>query len=616
MKEELAADCGIASQQVTAITFLILILSGFSALRCEARVYDSDGSEASVQACIRSAADGDIVTIPAGTFTWTSALNITKGITLQGQTTITGAGSANPLIKDLTIVLDDTPRSGRSAYILAARMARGSQSFRLTGITFAAGTKKAAPTLSNGPIRLHSDVENKLMRVDHCHFDRLYQGRCIWVSGWCYGVADHNVFQGRTGSGLGTTQVFLIQHTGNYAWADYPWYGTDKFFFIEDNTVSGFMCLTDSDLGGRFVVRHNYLINAIVTDHGTEGGTIRGVRCKEVYDNTFYWSKGGHPGGQRSGTCLWHDNTVIGPSAPSPSGVMCNFTNNRETYIRAHPGWGIADGTSVWDTNDTEGNGTFVEGHAPYLFQSGSASSSAAEGTLIDASKNWTTNQWKFYSVRNTNPASASYGLASYIISNTSTTITFANSGGNQGHLIFNAGDTYEIHRVLMMMDQNGGGKTDLITGSPLINTTTGTPSYAHSVVEPCYSWNNVYTPTGQVLGLRADAQQPTTKEGIDYFNLGNGFAANTTPSAVYYRYNAALNGVQYTGTFVYPHPLVTAQPFVAAQPTSTQCSLLQRRLDRLERRQQRLERRHRSNPRLRKRIHRLQLRLQRQHCP
>src|SRR4029453_1995366 len=102
--------------------------------------------------------------------------------------------------------------------------------------------------------------------------------------------------------------------------------------------------------------------------------------------------------------CLWHDNTVIGPSAPSPSGVMCNFTNNRETYIRAHPGWGIADGTSVWDTNDTEGNGTFVEGHAPYLFQSGSASSSAAEGTLIDASKNWTTNQWKFYSVRNTNP--------------------------------------------------------------------------------------------------------------------------------------------------------------------------------------------------------------------
>jgi hypothetical protein len=598
------------------IVLFILILSGFSAPRCRATVYYSDGSVASVQALHNAAHDGDTITLPAGIFRWTAGLTITKGITIQGATTISGAGTANPIINDGTIVLDDTPRSGAGAYILAARMARGNQSFRLTGITFAAGRTTAGPTLSNGPIRLHSDVENKLMRVDHCHFNHLYQGRCIWVNGKCYGVADHNVMEARTGAGFGVTQAFLINSTDNEPWADYPWYGTDKFFFIEDNTVSGFMNLTDSALGGRFVVRHNYLINAVVTDHGTEGRS-RGVRCKEVYNNTFYWSRAGHPGGQRSGTSLWHDNTVIGPSAPGPSGVMCNFTNNRQGYLRAHPSWGIADGTSVWDANDTEGNGTFVEGHAPHLFESGTATASAAEGTLIDTTKNWNngSNQWKFYSVRNTNPASASYGLGSYIISNTATTITFANWAG-AGHLIFNAGDTYEIHRVLVMMDQNGRGKTDLITGDPPINTTTRTPSYAGSVLEPCYSWNNVYAPTGQVLGLKGDIKQPTTKEGIDYFNLGNGIPADTTPSAVYYRYNAALNGVQYTGTFVYPHPLVTAQPLVAAQPTSTQCSLLQRRLDRLERRQQRLERRHRSNPRLGKRIRRLQLRLQRQHCP
>jgi hypothetical protein len=400
-------------------------------------------------------------------------------------------------------------------------------------------------------------VENKLMRVDHCHFNRLYQGRCIWANDHCWGVADHNVFKGR--SGLGTTQTFFIQHSnfGNETWADYPWYGTDKFFFIEDNTVDGFINLTDSDTGGKFVVRHNYVINATVTDHGTEGGAIRGVRCKEVYDNTFYLSKPSHPGGQRSGTCLWHDNTVIGPSAPNPSGVICSFQNYRASYTRAHPGWGIADGTSVWDANDTEGNGTFVEGHAPHLFDSGSASSSAAEGTLIDASKKWTTNQWKFYSIKHTNPASASYGLGSYIISNTATTITFANSGGAQGHLIFNAGDTYKIHRVLVMMDQNGRGKTDLIIGGATpINTTTRTASYAHSVLEPCYSWNNVYAPTRKVLGLRARPDQPTTKEGIDYANLGNGFPAGTTPAQVSATYTAARNGVDYVGTFVYPHPL------------------------------------------------------------
>jgi hypothetical protein len=183
--------------------------------------------------------------------------------------------------------------------------------------------------------------------------------------------------------------------------------------------------------------------------------------------------------------------------------------------------------------------------------------------------------------------------------------------------MIFNAGDPYEIHRVLIMMDQNGRGKTDLITGSgPSINTTTGRASWPHSALEPCYAWNNVYAPTGAALGFHAAEGQPTTKLNVDYFNLGNGFPANSTPLAVSSTYTAALNGVNYVGTFVYPHPLVTTQPLVTAQPTSTQCSLLQRRLDRLERRQQRLERRHRSNPRLRKRIRRLQLRLQRQHCP
>ena len=37
-----------------------------------------------VHAAIRAATDGDTVTVPAGTATWTATLNITKNITLQG----------------------------------------------------------------------------------------------------------------------------------------------------------------------------------------------------------------------------------------------------------------------------------------------------------------------------------------------------------------------------------------------------------------------------------------------------------------------------------------------------------------------------------------------------
>jgi hypothetical protein len=546
----------------------ILILSGFSALRCEATVYHSDGSEASVRACIRSAADGDIVTIPAGTFTWTSALDITKGITLQGQTTITGAGTANPIIKDLTVVLDDIPRRGASAYIIAARMSTGSQSFRLTGVTFAPGTT-TTPALTNGPIRLHSDVENRNFRVDHCHFNQLYQTRCIWSSGLAYGVADHNVMIRR--NGIGSTEATLISANNNGVWADYPWYGTDKFFFLEDNTID-FGAAVDTTLAGRFVVRHNYLINCVVTNHGTEGGMDRGGRANEVYNNTFNFTQKSHggAGSQRSGTCLWHDNVVTGTPAKT-DGAICAFQNYRETPARAYPVWGIADGTSVWDANDTDGQGHFVEGQPSFVFFSGTAAApstiSGSQGTIeVSGNPGWSPNQWIGYSIKNDQPKNPPSGgqLGSYIISNDANHITYNYypSSDTKAHLTFNTGDSFSIHRVLVMMDQNGRGKTDLIIGGATpINSTTGTASYAHSVLEPCYSWNNVYTHTNATLGFTSHFRQPTTKLNIDYFNLGNGFPADTTPSEVSSRYTAALNGVAYTRTFTYPHPLVSGAP-------------------------------------------------------
>jgi len=215
-----------------------------------------------------------------------------------------------------------------------------------------------------------------------------------------------------------------------------------------------------------------------------------------------------------------------------------------------------------------------VEGHLPFLFDSGTDTSSVnSQGVIHDSTKNWAVNQWVGYSIKNLNLTDA-YG--SYVISNTSNTITYfyytgTDTGGR--YLIFNQGDRYEIHRVLIMMDQNGRGKTDQIVGVPPINTTTGRASWPHSALEPCYSWNNVHAPTGSAMRFNAPAQQPTTKENVDFFNLGIGFPADTTPAAVSSRYKAALNGVDYTGTFVYPHPLVTAAPTPtpSATPSSQQ---------------------------------------------
>jgi len=161
--------------------------------------------------------------------------------------------------------------------------------------------------------------------------------------------------------------------------------------------------------------------------------------------------------------------------------------------------------------------------------------------------------------------------MGSYVISNTSNTITCWYYGGGdvRGYLIFNAGDTYEIHRVLVMMDQNGRGKGDRLSGAPRpVNATTGTASVNHQALEPCYSWNNIYAPNGHALGFGAPPLMPTTKLGVDYFNLGCGFPVDSTPKEVSSRYTAALNGVAYTGTFTYPHPLVSGNPTAAKRDT------------------------------------------------
>ena len=209
-------------------------------------VWPSDGTETghnyaggSVQwVHDNQAQNGDKITLPSGIFHYTTTLNITKGITIQGTTVISGT-ARNPVINDGTIIKDETPRNSPIIKVTL----NSSQSFRLTGLTFTYGASTIYGS-TNGAVHLQSTgaTPNTSIRLDHCHFDRLYQGKLIWISGWNFGVADHNVLECRN------SQSFHMwcekyggtgQYNGNGAWADYPWFGTNKFFFIEDNTFLG-----------------------------------------------------------------------------------------------------------------------------------------------------------------------------------------------------------------------------------------------------------------------------------------------------------------------------------------------------------------------------------------
>ena len=107
--------------------------------------------------------------------------------------------------------------------------------------------------------------------------------------------------------------------------------------------------------------------------------------------------------------------------------------------------------------NVTEPDGTHVDGHPPYLFESGTVTSGsencpAGLQYLTDTSKNWTTNQWAGYTARR-----LSDNWIGEIISNTNNTLTmyFYYSGGGCIST-WRANDQYQIHQVLVALDQPG----------------------------------------------------------------------------------------------------------------------------------------------------------------
>jgi hypothetical protein len=528
--------------------------------------YAATANRSDVAAAILQAADGDTVVVPdtrslpGGVASWTSKINVTVGITIKGQTAITGAGTSNPIISDNTVILDNSPRNAKESGLFQFALTP-IQKCRVTGFTFKTGVSRVQNQL--GIVQLNSSgaAPNYTMRVDHCHFDHVYS-RCIQVGGWCMGVADHNVIHAQRPS-----QCLFVNHPGygnggtrgHESWADYPYFGTRNFFFFEDNTiVDG---ASDAEYGARFVIRHNDWTNAKPSWHGTEGGRSRGTRCAEIYNNSFHWTTGASTASARSGNALVHDNKWDGT-------VPNNPTHHSIVLFRAMGASGIeggvlgsADGTSPWDRNDTEGNGTYVAGHPPHLFASGHATTIAPGGTLIDSNASWIPDQWVGYSISNNTPAAACYLKGSIITGNTATRISYMYySAEDRGpRLVFRSGDAYQIHRCLTVLDQPGRGNGDLCGGTSdaPINLRTGTPFWTRELVEPSFSWNNVYTPTNTPLGF--GSQFPQCVQGRDFYNLGIGFPPDFTPWQVSRILSAAVNGVQYYGTFTYPHPYTLA---------------------------------------------------------
>src|SRR5262249_16525880 len=102
-------------------------------------VWQSDGSPENIQSIHDAQAqDGDTIMLPAGTFSWTQTVIITKGITVQGQSMTYQTGYVwfnSAYAHDQTIILDYST----NGQLMAMRLLP-TQSGRITGITFRVGT--------------------------------------------------------------------------------------------------------------------------------------------------------------------------------------------------------------------------------------------------------------------------------------------------------------------------------------------------------------------------------------------------------------------------------------------------------------------------------------------
>lgn len=278
-------------------------------------------SQSNVQSAINSASNGDVVTVPPGTCSWT-------GVTINKKITLQGAGSS-------------------STYISGGSISSLNSAPRITGFNFTGTTVSVDEGIagtSNG------------WRIDHNTFIYSTNSATIQIRGnvssTCLthptGLIDNNDIT------RGQILIYGDMAT-NASNGDNMWYLKDgmgsgsNVVYIEDNkfhSPSFESYAIDSNYGGRYVARYNTLTNRAWEHHGIQSSGNRGVPRWEIYNNTIttsspYWT----PLYIRSGGGVVFNNTFTNFT----SGILID----NQTSCRYGTGGIACDGSNPRDGNRT-----------------------------------------------------------------------------------------------------------------------------------------------------------------------------------------------------------------------------------------------------------------------
>src|SRR5581483_11322452 len=436
---------------------LVLALMFFAAGADAGTTYNSNGSPDDIQRIHDTLAhDGDVITMPAGAFTWTRPVQVRKNISVLG-------------VPGQTILNDAIAKPATEPGAFHCILPSRTTLFRISGIKFNA-TGTGNDTGSLGEITVDGISSTPNVRIDNCEFNLLHLRPIVFFGG-IWGVVDHcNFTMGPWVGGINIRHS-VWKGVGNYgdnSWADDPNWGSEQAIFLEDCTFRNFSSATwiDGDGGMRVVARYCDIIAGEAGNHGTETGQrYRSGRTFELYRCNL------------DGGNLIHNWAILirGGSAL----IWGNYADRYDSLVKfqefrlwfpATP-WGQANGLDPWDLND------------PQIFESGTATG-AGDKSMTDSSKNWPADHWKGYILRN-----LTRGTSSQVSSNDAHTIHF--DGNPQGQsMTFSPGDLYELRWVSVVLDQPGHGKGDLISG-----TQPSPVAWPHQTLEPVRIWDNELGP-------------------------------------------------------------------------------------------------------------------------
>jgi hypothetical protein len=270
-----------------------------------------------VQAAINSASNGDTISVPAGTCSWSTRIDVgDKNLVIKG------AGATLTRITANTSPLVDFNNSAT----------------RFTGFGITTSGDSNLLHIANG----------RGWRIDHNTFTNTSGSNqvCVYVRGenddpHPVGVIDHNTFNNcriyvNGDAGL-TRGTFWSQPTG---------WGTNNGVFVEDNvfqyTLNQGNCV-DSQYSAIYIIRFNVAVGCPIEAHSPQNGF--GARSWEIYQN--HSSPGNN---EVMATFLRGGTGIIWGNTFDPGWSQTIRLDNVRSF--SDPGgWGKCDGTKAFDGN-------------------------------------------------------------------------------------------------------------------------------------------------------------------------------------------------------------------------------------------------------------------------